>query len=116
MKKLINKAITLAKAGDNQEELLVTLRQLRTKINEPAKVDKNLSELPSISLGILNLGDMRFETIDLVKRVMDNMKRPPKGHNQVMRWALVRDTFGVGSTAACAMCHYFGLNPDDVIR
>ncbi len=115
MKKLINKAITLAKAGDNQEELLLVLRQLRTKINEPVQSETKV-DAASLGLGVLNLGELRFETIDLVKRVMDNMKRPQKGQAKTTRWALVRNTFGVGSASACALCHYFGLDPDDVIR
>lgn len=64
----------------------------------------------------MNLAGIEFSETELIKRVMTNMHRAPKGHQQMPRWALVRDTFGVGSTVACALCHQHGLNPDDVLR
>lgn len=203
MQKLINQAITLAKDAEksalafstaknpdqvtidafvfNHQELLKKLRQLRTKICEPADTAKTPPADPKPSASIWPEADfddqqggwtidpvflqriadsinikttlgpvLRFgldfiEAIlitsekhnpalkntlalkdavmqkplflqDLVKQVMHNMTKPPKGYPQIKRWGAVAQTFGIGSTAACELCHYFGLDPDDVIR
>lgn len=55
-----------------------------------------------------------FEDRALVGRVMRNMKGISRYGTQ--RWVLVKNTFGVGCTVAYALCHEFGLNPDDILK
>lgn len=64
----------------------------------------------------MKLADIEIAEEELIRGVMMNMRRAPKGHQQIQRWALVRDTFAVGSHVACALCHQYGLNPDEVLR
>jgi|GEM_PF-1494243 len=64
----------------------------------------------------LNLAEHEFTPDQLIERVMKNMTRPPKGQAQIQRWAMVKQTFAVGSSVACTLCHHYQLNPDDVIR
>ncbi|QLG96678.1 hypothetical protein HZF02_32695 (plasmid) [Pseudomonas yamanorum] len=56
------------------------------------------------------LANIQFDERDLIERVMHNM-RPCK--RRQLRWILVRDTFGVGSTVAYAMCREFNLDPEE---
>jgi hypothetical protein len=62
----------------------------------------------------MNLAGHEFAERDLLARVMRNMEGPTRWGTP--RWVVVRDTFGVGSTVANAMCHEFDLNPDDDLR
>lgn len=59
----------------------------------------------------MNLAGHHFDERELINRVMRNMRAPTR-HGE-MRWVLVRDIFGVGSTVAHAMCDEFGLDPDE---
>lgn len=63
----------------------------------------------------MNLAGHDFEDRDLIRRVVMNL-RPRRGQRNVMRWVLVRDAFGVGSTVANALCHEFNLDPDEVLK
>lgn len=63
----------------------------------------------------MNLAGHEFDEKSLIRRVILNLECP-RGKRNVMRWVLVRDTFGVGSTVANALCHEFDLDPDEVIK
>lgn len=56
-----------------------------------------------------------FEERNLIGRVMRNL-RPRRGERNVMRWVLVYNAFGVGSTVARALCVEFDMDPDEVIK
>ncbi|NWA11921.1 hypothetical protein [Pseudomonas gingeri] len=49
----------------------------------------------------------------LIARAMCNL-RPANAPK--IRWAMVRDTFGVGSTVAYAMCREFKLDPEETVK
>lgn len=49
----------------------------------------------------------------LLQRAMLNI-RPAQ--RKTARWALVMDTFALGSTFAHQLCHRFGLDPDDELK
>ena len=63
----------------------------------------------------MNLAGHEFAEEDLIYRVMLNL-RPPRGQRSELRWVLVKNTFGVGSTVAHALCQAFDLDPDEVIK
>jgi len=56
------------------------------------------------------LANNQIDERDLIAFVMRSM-RPCK--RPQVRWILVRDTFGVGSTVAYAMCREFNLDPEE---
>jgi len=62
----------------------------------------------------MDLAGHKFEERDLLERIMRGMGGTSRHGRE--RWAIVRDTFGVGSTVANALCHEFGLDPDDILR
>lgn len=63
----------------------------------------------------MNLAGHQFEDRNLIERVLRNL-HPSRGQRNVMRWVLVKKVFGVGSTVANALCHEFGLDPDEVMK
>lgn len=62
----------------------------------------------------IELAGHKFDERDLINRVMRNMKGDNRYGRE--RWVMVMNTFAVGSTVAHAMCHEFGLDPDDILR
>lgn len=62
----------------------------------------------------MELAGHKFDDRDLIRRVMTNM-RGPNRYGQ-MRWVIVKEAFGVGSTVANALCHEFDLDPDEVLK
>jgi len=62
------------------------------------------------------LAGIEFDERSLIKRVMMNIKRPPKGTYSAYRWAVVMDTFGCGSSVAQALCVEFDLDPDEILK
>lgn len=62
----------------------------------------------------IDLAGHKFEGRNLIERVMRNMTGSNRYGRE--RWAIVKDTFAVGSTVAHALCHEFGLDPDGVLR
>lgn len=50
----------------------------------------------------------------LVERAV-RCAEPPEA-TAMLRWAVIKRTFGVGSTVAKDLCRRFGLNPDEVIH
>lgn len=66
--------------------------------------------------GCITLVGKEFSATDLINRVLINMHRPPKGKQEITRWAMVMHVTGLGSTAAHELCLLFGKNPDDVLR
>lgn len=62
----------------------------------------------------IDLAGHKFKGRDLIERVMRNMAGSNRYGRE--RWAIVKETFAVGSTVAHAMCHEFGLDPDDILR
>lgn len=55
-----------------------------------------------------------FDERELLGRMMRNMQGTSRWGDQ--RWVLVMRAFGFGSTVANAMCHEFGLDPDEVLK
>lgn len=62
----------------------------------------------------MDLAGHQFDDRELIGRVMRNM-RGPNRYGQA-RWAIVKETFGVGSTVAHALCYEFDLDPDEVLK
>ena len=53
---------------------------------------------------------------DPIKRAMLNLApRGRKGEKQ-MRWVVVTEAFGLGSTYAKDLCHKYGLDPDELLK
>jgi len=50
---------------------------------------------------------------DLLRRAVANAR--PRQRRQV-RWAIIMDLFGLGSTYSQELCARFDLNPDDEIK
>lgn len=63
---------------------------------------------------MMRLSGCDIEERDLIRQVIRNLKGPSKYGTP--RWALVRDTFGVGSGVATALCREFGFDPDEQLR
>lgn len=64
----------------------------------------------------MNLAGIEFVDRDLVERVMRNITRPGKGVHCSPRWAVVRNTFGVGSCVAWDLCREFELDPEEILK
>jgi hypothetical protein len=66
----------------------------------------------------ITLSGCEFNPLDIIEQAVRNMKGPSKYRNKwgTVRWALVRDAFGVGSGVATALCRRFGFDPDEVLR
>ena len=62
----------------------------------------------------LNLAGHPYSSRDLVRRAVLNLAS--SSQLGIPRWALVRDTFAVGSTVAIALCQEFDLDPDVIIK
>jgi hypothetical protein len=63
----------------------------------------------------MKLANIEFSERELLARVMRNIRA--KGRNGYnTRWIRVKDTFGVGSGVAHALCHEFGLDPDEELK
>lgn len=63
---------------------------------------------------MIKLDIHEFDERDLIMRVMRNMRG--RSRYGEMRWVIVRDTFACGSTVARALCHEFGLDPDQELK
>ena len=50
----------------------------------------------------------------LVERAVRNAT--PRLNGKFPRWAVVVDTFGLGSTYAHDLCREYGLDPDEIIK
>lgn len=57
---------------------------------------------------------MTITNRDYVERAMKNLRN--HGPYPRMRWALVKETFAVGSTTAAELCRQFNLDPDELIK
>lgn len=64
----------------------------------------------------MQLANKEFTERELLRRFMENIRRPPKGKSAITRWAMVSHLTGLGSTAAADLCIQFGKNPDDILR
>ncbi|WP_047275899.1 hypothetical protein [Pseudomonas lundensis] len=63
----------------------------------------------------MRLSGVEFTERELLDRVMRNIRgRGRYQHNT--RWIRVKDTFGVGSGVANALCYEFGLDPDEELK
>lgn len=51
---------------------------------------------------------------DLVERAVRNAK--PRDPGQCLRWMVVAQAFGIGSTNATHLCVEFNINPDDMLE
>ncbi len=60
---------------------------------------------------MLNLAGNEYEERRLLGYVMKYMRSTTRYKQK--RWVVVKDTFGVGSTVAHALCREFDLSPDD---
>lgn len=60
------------------------------------------------------LAGQQFDDRSLLEMAVRNM-RPTKDQPVRVRWALVRDAFGLGSMAAYAMCREFKLDPEEKV-
>lgn len=61
------------------------------------------------------LAGQQFDERSLLEKALRNLR--PKEHQPVrVRWALVRDAFGLGSMAAYAMCKEFQLDPEEKVN
>lgn len=58
----------------------------------------------------IDLAGHAFDPADLLRRAVRNIAPGRCGKNGIF-WAKVRDTFAVGSTVACALCRWAGLDP-----
>lgn len=63
---------------------------------------------------MIKLERHEFDERELLGRVMRCMRGPTRYGTP--RWVVVMNTFGFGSTVANAMCHEFGLDPDDMLK
>ena len=61
------------------------------------------------------LAGQQFDERSLLERALRNI-RPAKDQPVRVRWALVRDAFGLGSLAAYAMCKEFQLDPEEKVN
>lgn len=61
------------------------------------------------------LAGQQFDERSLLEIAVRNM-RPTKDQPVRVRWALVRDAFGLGSMAAYAMCREFKLDPEEKVN
>ncbi|QIB08976.1 hypothetical protein GZ982_29960 (plasmid) [Pseudomonas fluorescens] len=61
------------------------------------------------------LAGQQFDERSLLEMAVRNM-RPSKDQPVRVRWALVRDAFGLGSMAAYAMCREFKLDPEEKVN
>ena len=57
---------------------------------------------------------IQYSDEELVNRAMRNLKSQ-KIDSEEPRWVCVKNTFGVGSTVARAMCEKYGMDPDEEI-
>jgi hypothetical protein len=62
----------------------------------------------------MNLAGHEFAERDLLGRAMRNMQGTSRWGT--MRWVLVKEAFGVGSTVAHALCAEFELDPDEELK
>lgn len=62
----------------------------------------------------MQLDTHEFDERDLIRRVMLNLRA--RNRLKTARWVLVTKTFGVGSTVARALCHEFGMDPDEELK
>lgn len=63
----------------------------------------------------MRLAGHLFDERDLIERVMRNLEGPIDNTLGRPRWAVVHDTFAVGSTVANALCREFGLDPNEYL-
>lgn len=61
------------------------------------------------------LSGVEFTERELLARVMRNMRGLGRYHHNA-RWIRVKDTFGVGSGVAHALCYEFNLDPDEELK
>lgn len=90
--------------------------QGRNNMRKHAKtviVAASLQRSTVINLAGIDLAGHKFELRDLLQRAMRNLHKPR--HKQ-QRWVIVRNTFGVGSTVANALCRAFELDPDEFLE
>ena len=63
---------------------------------------------------------MRFSGVEFTEReLLDRVMRNIRGRGRYQpntRWIRVKDTFGVGSGVATALCYEFGLDPDEELK
>ena len=69
----------------------------------------------SVVGGAINLGGRTFNERDLLERALGNLRSFAPRHGEV-RWVLVGQLFGTGSTVSAAMCRQFGYDPDERVR
>lgn len=61
------------------------------------------------------LSGCEFTERKLLEQVMRNIRGKGRyGYNT--RWIRVKEVFGVGSGVANALCHEFGLDPDEELK
>lgn len=67
---------------------------------------------------MMKLCGCEIDERDLIASAIRSLKGPSKYRSKygAPRWALVRDTFGVGSGVASALCREFGFDPEEMIR
>lgn len=75
----------------------------RLKLNRPTRIeDWRQHQMPSDT--------------SLIHGVLRNLKRTNKNKKApTPRWAVVTDTFAIGSTSARKLCEQFDLDPDELI-
>lgn len=63
----------------------------------------------------MNLSGCEFTERELLERALRNIRgKGLRGYNT--RWIRVKETFGVGSGVANALCREFGLDPEEELR
>lgn len=67
---------------------------------------------------MMKLSGCEIEERDLIRQVIRNLQGPSRYRSKygTPRWALVRDTFCVGSGVAVALCREFGFDPEEMMR
>lgn len=63
---------------------------------------------------MITLAGHDFEEKELLRRALRNLRSSPRRTPRV-RWALVMETFGVGSTVARALCLELGMDPEELV-
>lgn len=63
----------------------------------------------------MNLAGHEYSERELVRRAMKNWLPPKTKTSGIKRWVKVMNVFGVGSTVAHALCHEFGLDPEEKV-